>query len=128
MKIYQSILTILGIVALSGCKTTGAASPVDAIILSHTQESIQELTKIISSALNKPVTLTQHAFAKSNRIAIEPSTNTDIRFGVIDGKQIEKPPIFELTMVGELCQLSYADSGETWTLKSTKCVPKPTKE
>ncbi|TQV73981.1 hypothetical protein FLL45_14060 [Aliikangiella marina] len=122
MMYKKAILVLLSALALSGCKTIGAANPIDALIPSHTEDSIKELTDIISKAVNKPVKLTEFAFTKNSRIAIEPSNSFDIRFGEIGGKQIEKPPMFRLTLEGDQCWLNFEETGQSWRLKTVKCV------
>lgn len=122
MTLHRKLLLILGLVALGGCNTTGAASSVDAIIPNHTQESIQELTDIISKAINKPTTLTQHAFNQSSRLAIEAKNNVDISIGVIDGRQMENPPIFQLTLQDGKCTLNNLQTGQSWPLNKAECI------
>jgi hypothetical protein len=120
------IYPIVGFVVafgLAGCANVHSQDAKAAVVLKHDEQSLEELSGIMTRALNRPVALNELAFAKSNRLALENRLQQTIEHGVIDGKVLTKPPLFELLLVGEQCFLSYPEAEQRWLLSETQCSP-----
>jgi len=123
VKIWIATISLTGIMVISGCQTLKASPPVEAIIPEHSEGSLEEVTQIISKALSVPVTLTHFVFNKNSRLVIEPKMRQMIQHGVIQGKILEKPPVFVLTLSGSECRVTYQESKQSWILTKSNCIP-----
>lgn|GEM_PF-2165705 len=112
------------IMTMSGCKSLASNEPTEALIVEHTEESLQELGEVISKALGAPVTLSRSAFVDNHRLVIERKLKRTIEHGVLDGKQIEKPPAFTLSLDGSKCRVTEEKSQRSWLLTKATCVAK----
>ena len=112
---------------LIACQPLASDKPVAAVIKSHNVASLQELQKLMSQATGAPVKITATAFTQSYRLTLENAKQRTLEQGVLDGKQLIRPPVFSLSLQQSLCYLTDQKSQQRWLLKEVDCVAAPLK-
>lgn len=120
LKLY---FLFFSIILLYGCKTILTKSPVAAVIPEHTTESIAEIRALIGNALNGiPVTISDSVFNTSNKIILERKKVMGPDGRVIQTRIDQKPIIFEIFIVENICYLNSLDDHESYQIKKATCL------
>lgn len=123
MGFIKFCFVLLWIFSLYGCKTIQATNSIAAVIPKHTTESIAEIRSTIRNALNGvPVTISDSAFNKSNKLLLERKKIMGPDGRVIQTKIDQQPIIFEIFMIDNSCYIKLISNPENYPLTSASCV------
>lgn len=118
---FLGMLVVFSI-ATSGCKTMGDQESYAAVIAQPNAESLLELTKAVSTAMDgRSVKIAENALTTSNTLSISANTQRTLDNNPVNGRIQERPQHFKLMLRGAECFLVHDETGIEYTLEYTVC-------
>lgn len=113
----------LGLSLLWGCKTMTVAEPQAAILIESDQNTLLEITKVVSQAFDgKSVSLAESILQTSNELVVVPN-DPETLDGKLSGRLMTRPQTFHLMLRGAECYLLHVDQQTEYVLSTVKCTP-----
>lgn len=117
-KIFAMTIAFL----LSACASSQAQTDAPALITQPSTASRAELLTAVTSALNvSNVTLADDALTQSSTLTIERTGLRDASGRQLNGRDLDKPELFQLVKNGTHCVLIHQGSGKRFDLAKTTC-------
>ncbi len=111
-----AIIAAITATNLASCKTMPPSKGVPAVLQNTSDETIAELTEVISNALNGVrVTLAPDALTTGSTVIIEKQN-----FAAI-GRRMDRPDHFTLSLSSGQCVLTHEQTGKHYALKHVNC-------
>ena len=110
----------------AACGTLGAQEQ-PAVIAAHTEQSREELARVVSAAFNgQSVTLADDALTRESVLMIDRRTPPGPQGRAATGRTLDAPPEqLHLVLRGTRCVLVRDADGREWELTQARCVPQP---
>ena len=121
----KSISVLVILVNVISCSSASSRENIDAVILKHTAESLNELRRVVAEAVNqRPVTIAKTAFVNSSRVllTIKKPIGPDGR--PIQTLVDEKPIELRLFISGKKCFIRNQKTLLELELTLANCQPK----
>ena len=101
---------------------TALTTPVPALVVEPSAESINELEIAIANLLNiTRVTIADDAFTRNSRLSLEREPHTDPNGQLLMGRSFELPEIVQLWISGDQCFITDANKHRSAPLTATRC-------
>jgi hypothetical protein len=125
MKQLKPLLQAAAVVLLiGGCQSHAQQEQIKAKILQHDANSVAEITAIISSALGtQQIQLGDVLFINTNKLVIQRKQHRNLQQGVVNGRDLQVPTLFLLSIEDGQCQITQASNQQSWPVKRATCVP-----
>jgi hypothetical protein len=107
---------------VTGCTSSPAHSEHPALIVNATPESRAELLSVTRAALNNvPLTLADDVLTHESMLLIERQQRFDANGLSLNGRDLDRPERFLLSIDGKQCVLTHERTQQHWVLKQTRC-------
>ena len=111
------------VLLFSACASSIAQADRPAMIVNPTAATRTELLHIVRMALNNaPVTLADDALTQDTVLIIERTPRRDAGGQLLNGRVLEAPERFVLSLSNSHCVLTQESTHRHWVLRQTKCV------
>ena len=112
------------LVLICACETLSAREPPPAVLTNPTAQSLAELHRVVSGALNgAPVRLANDALTRDSVVIVDRIQPRDAAGLPLNGRELGKPEHFRLVKHGSHCILIHERTGKRWILGSATCEP-----
>jgi hypothetical protein len=112
------------LVLTCACETLSAREPPAALLTNPTAQSLAELHRVVSGALNgAPVRLANDALTRDSVVIVGRIQPRDAAGLPLNGRELGKPEHFRLVKHGSHCILIHERTGKRWILGSATCEP-----
>ena len=113
---HRPLATIL-VLTLSACAAVAAQESAPAVLVSPSEDSQLELSRVIREALHRPaVLLAPDALTRESTLIIESVQPRDDKGLPLNGRELGRPQHFRLIKEGAHCILIQEATGRRWTL------------
>lgn len=114
----------VALVLSCGCETLSAREPQPAVLTHASAQSLAELKRIVSQALNgAPVRLADDALTQDSFLIVDRAQARDATGLPLNGRELGRPEHFRLVKRGRQCILIHERTGQRWILSSATCAP-----
>jgi hypothetical protein len=111
------------VLLLSACASSTAQAERPAVIVNPMAATRAELLNIVRMALNNaPVTLADDALTQDNALIIERTPRHDAGGQLLNGRVLELPEHFVLSLSNSHCVLTQQSTHRHWVLRQATCV------
>ena len=112
----RALVSIL-VLTVSACAAVSAQESAPAVLVSSSEDSRVELSRVIGKALHRPaVLLAPDALTRESSLIIESVQPRDDKGLPLNGRELGRPEHFRLIKEGARCILIQETTGRRWTL------------
>lgn len=112
----RALASIL-VLTVSACAAVAAQESAPAVLVSSSEDSRVELSRVIGEALHRPaVLLAPDALTRESSLIIESVQPRDDKGLPLNGRELGRPEHFRLIKEGARCILIQETTGRRWTL------------
>lgn len=122
MKVLFKMGVAAIVASVGGCASTAASKGAPAMLTAPSAQTTAELQEIVSKALHgADVTIAPDVLLTDTTLFIERPEHRAPNGMIMDGRRMDKPDHFALSLSGSRCILTHEETGIHYILKTAKC-------